>query len=105
MTIEDLLLKICSLLEKIDETLKNNEKYSEPVPREPFFLTVKEYTKRHSWPSAGGMRKIIFNKKSFKAEQCFKKIGRRVLIDEKEFKLWIESNPQFNKQIDLMSRK
>lgn len=48
-------------------------------------IPVTDWNKHHSWPPIGGMRHLIFNKSVNGFETAFKKIGRRVLIDEDEF--------------------
>lgn len=99
-------MSIESLLEQILNELKDiNEKLSSKEPKVTIengkrFLTVRQFVSEHSWPPEGGMRHIIFNQKPFKAEHCFKKVGRRVLVDEEEFFKWIESDPKFRIKID-----
>lgn len=49
------------------------------------YITVQDWNKYHSWPPIAGMRNLIFNSKRNGFATAFKKVGRRVLIDEKEF--------------------
>lgn len=99
-----------SLLEHIlDELKKIHEKLSCKEPKAALkdgkrFLTVKQFTSEHPWPNEGGMRHIIFNQKPFKAQSCFKKVGRRVLVDEEEFFKWLQSYPKFKIQIEEQCR-
>lgn len=39
----------------------------------------------HEWPSQGGLRHMVFNQKTNGFDSAFKRVGRRVLIDEAEF--------------------
>lgn len=48
-------------------------------------LTVSQWNEYHSWPPIGGLRHLIFNEKTNGFSQAFKRVGRRVLIDETEF--------------------
>lgn len=92
MTIEQLLTAIIEELKILNSNFDNPSK--ELVKNGKRFLTVKQWGSHHSWPSEGGLRNIIFHKEKFVAEKCFKKVGRRILIDEEEFLKWIESNPE-----------
>ena len=48
-------------------------------------IPVPEWNQHHSWPPQGGLRHLIFNEKSNGFATAFKRVGRRVLIDEAEF--------------------
>jgi len=48
-------------------------------------IPVPDWNKHHSWPPQGGLRHLIFNKETNGFSSAFKKVGRRVLIDEAEF--------------------
>lgn len=48
-------------------------------------VPVPQWNDRHPWPPQGGLRHLIFNKDSNGFASAFKKVGRRVLIDEQEF--------------------
>jgi len=48
-------------------------------------IAVSDWNKFHNWPPLGGLRHIRFFCKTNGFERVFKKVGRRVLIDEKEF--------------------
>lgn len=50
-------------------------------------IPVPEWNKHHSWPPEGGLRHLIFNSRSNNNgfASAFKRVGRRVLIDEAEF--------------------
>ncbi|MEI7997608.1 MAG: hypothetical protein WCH01_22195 [Methylococcaceae bacterium] len=48
-------------------------------------IPVSEWNQHHSWPPIGGMRHLIFNAKTNGFDSAFKRVGRRVLVDEAEF--------------------
>ncbi|MGZ8927864.1 MAG: hypothetical protein ACXW03_05320 [Methylobacter sp.] len=48
-------------------------------------IPVPEWNKYHSWPPIGGLRHLIFNAETNGFATAFKRVGRRVLIDEAEF--------------------
>lgn len=54
-------------------------------------LTVRDWTKRHRWPSEGGIRHLIFNAAENGASAWIRRVGRRVLIDEAAFFAWVEA--------------
>lgn len=52
----------------------------------PVLLTVKDWIKKHPFPkSEGSLRYMIHARKTNGFDTAFKKIGRRLLIDEAEF--------------------
>ena len=48
-------------------------------------IPVPDWNKYHAWPPAGGLRHLIFNAENNGFKKAFKRIGRRVLVDEQEF--------------------
>ena len=49
-------------------------------------LTIKNFVKEHkSFATVGGLRHIVFNADKMGFKTAIKRIGARVLIDEKEF--------------------
>lgn len=44
----------------------------------------------HSWPSAGGFRHLIFFADKNGFNKVIKRVGRRILIDEKAFFDWMK---------------
>lgn len=55
------------------------------------YLTVKQWANEHKWPPIGGLRYLIFNAEANGFNKVIKRVGRRVLIDEKAFFDWIDS--------------
>lgn len=53
-------------------------------------ITVSDWPKHHSWPPIGGLRHLIFNAETNGFKSAFKRVGRRVLIDETEFFACVE---------------
>lgn len=53
-------------------------------------IPVSEWNKRHPWPPVGGLRHLIFFAKNNGFDKVVRRIGRRVLIDEKAFFQWAE---------------
>jgi hypothetical protein len=96
MTIEEVLSSILQELKKINISLEKKTtalaNTHAPIEHEKF-LTIKEWGKNYKYPSEAGMRAFIFNAKLYNAEHCFKRVGRRVLINRDEFLKWIETNP------------
>ncbi len=48
-------------------------------------IPVPDWPKFHPWPTAAGLRHLIFNEATNGFGTAFKRIGRRVLVDEAEF--------------------
>lgn len=48
-------------------------------------VPVTDWNKHHPWPPVGGLRHIIFNADKNGFSPCIKRVGRRVLIDERRF--------------------
>jgi hypothetical protein len=59
-------------------------------------IPVPEWNQYHSWPPQGGLRHLIFNEKSNGFASAFKRVGRRVLIDETEFFACVDRQNQPN---------
>lgn len=49
-----------------------------------------EWYKYHSWPPHGGLRHLVFHAKEKGFDKVVKRVGKRVLLDEDEFFLWVE---------------
>jgi hypothetical protein len=48
-------------------------------------IPVPKWNEFHPWPPPGGMRYLIFNAKRNGFAKAFKRVGKRVLIDEEVF--------------------
>lgn len=62
--------------------LQNELQQKQPSNR---LIPVPDWNKHHSWPPIGGLRHLIFNQESNGFKTAFKRVGRRILIDEAEF--------------------
>lgn len=60
-------------------------------------IPVPQWNEFHSWPPQGGLRHLIFNEKTNGFAGAFKRVGKRVLIDEAEFFACIEKQNQGGK--------
>ena len=49
------------------------------------FIPVPDWHNYYDWPPEGGLRHLIFHAKTNGFESAFKRVGRRVLIDEAKF--------------------
>ena len=54
------------------------------------YIPVPKWNDHHEWPPIGGLRHLIFNAEKNGFDAVIKRCGRRVLIDEAAFFLWIE---------------
>lgn len=54
-------------------------------------IPVPNWPEYHSWPSAAGLRSLIFNREKNGFNKVVKKVGKRVLIDEQAFFRWVEN--------------
>ncbi len=57
-------------------------------------IPVTQWNEHHSWPPCGGLRHLIFNEHTNGFHQCVRRVGRRVLIDEKAFFEGVEKQNQ-----------
>ena len=53
-------------------------------------IPATDWQKYHVWPPVGGLRHLIFHEKTNGFSKCIRRIGRRLLIDERKFFEWIE---------------
>ncbi len=48
-------------------------------------IPVPDRNQYHSWPPQGGLRHLIFNMETNGFKPAFKRVGRRILVDEAAF--------------------
>lgn len=53
-------------------------------------IPLVDWPKYHPWPPLGGLRHMAFHGKITGFSKVLKKVGRRVLIDEKKFFEFVE---------------
>lgn len=60
------------------------------------FIPAPEWGNHHPWPKIGGLRNLIFNRHKNGLDKfgAIKKIGKRVLIDERAFFDWVANQGQ-----------
>jgi hypothetical protein len=54
-------------------------------------IPVTEWNRHHPWPPLGGLRHLVFYAKQNGFDAVVRRIGRRVLIDEKAFFDWVDA--------------
>jgi hypothetical protein len=57
-------------------------------------IPLTEWAAHHSYPPIGQLRSLVFNAQKNGFDQCIRRIGRRVLIDEASFFAWVETQNQ-----------
>lgn len=55
------------------------------------FIPLTKWNEYHEWPSTSGLRHLVFYEDTNGFHKCVKRVGRRVLIDEKAFFEWLKS--------------
>jgi hypothetical protein len=60
------------------------------------YLTVQQFTAKHTAFNTGGLRSLIFNEhqNGLAKSGAVVRIGRKVLIDEAKFFAWVEAQNQ-----------
>jgi hypothetical protein len=53
-------------------------------------IPVTAWNDHHAWPPLGGLRHLIFNAHRNGFGAAIRRVGRRVLIDERAFFQWVE---------------
>lgn len=54
------------------------------------YIPISKWSIYHPWPTANGLRKLIFDRKSNGFEKVIVKVGKRILIDERAFFEWMK---------------
>jgi len=60
-------------------------------------FTIKNWPEKHKWPTESGLRYLVFNAHKNGFDSVIRRVGRRVLIDEREFFTWVEKSSQRKK--------
>jgi hypothetical protein len=55
-------------------------------------IPVPRWNDYHDWPPPGGLRHLIFHAPTNGFASAFKRVGRRVLVDEAEFFRCVDAN-------------
>ena len=62
----------------------------DPTDVMPRYIPVTKWNNYHPWPPPGGLRYLIFNGRKNGFEACLVRVGRRILINEMLFFVWIK---------------
>jgi len=54
------------------------------------YIPLTEWNKHHPWPPIGGLRHLVFRERTNGFDRVIRRIGRRVLIDERRFHEWVD---------------
>ena len=54
------------------------------------YIPISKWNEYHLWPSQAGLRHLIFNARSNGFDRVICRAGRRVLIDEAAFDVWMQ---------------
>lgn len=60
------------------------------VENKKSLIPVTQWSQHYDWPSVSGLRHLIFYEHRNGFHKVVRRVGRRVLIDEKAFFAWVE---------------
>lgn len=69
------------------------------------YIPLADWNKHHDWPAIGGLRYYAFNCHKNGFDKVIKKVGRRVLIDEDAFFIWLENQSKTQEIVDNKNKK
>lgn len=58
------------------------------------FLTIKQLIRKYPWLTEGTVRWYITKKNENGFDKVLKKVGKKILIDEEKFLLWIDKGTE-----------
>lgn len=61
-------------------------------------IPITQWGCHHSWPPQGGLRHLVFNAEKNGFYKVIRRVGRRVLIDEQAFFLWVDEQNEGGEQ-------
>lgn len=100
MSLEEEIKTLSDNIKELITTLKNFQTVpiyetvsKNAMLQETRLIPVTKWNMYHQYPSQSGLRWLIFNEKQNGFNDVVKRIGRRVLIDEKKFFEWATKNP------------
>ena len=53
-------------------------------------IPLTAWSKHHAWPPLGGVRHLVFHQETNGFKKVVKRVGRRLLIDERAFFEWVD---------------
>lgn len=56
----------------------------------PRLIPAAQWNQFHVWPKPGGLRHLLFHRRTNGLERAVRRVGRCLLIDEQKFFDWIE---------------
>lgn len=68
-------------------------------------MTVRQFAQRHPAFPEGGLRYSIFHAKTNGFEECIRRIGRKILIDESAFFRWVDSQDRDGSKVVENNRR
>lgn len=73
--------------------------------KHPILIPLTQWAKHHPWPSASALRQLVYyaDKRGF--NDCFKRVGRRVLIDQEAFFAWVDQQDAIGRGKDVIEAK
>jgi hypothetical protein len=86
------VLELLSSLRQPPAAIAMTETPKSPESRELFgerLVTFKKFLEGREWPSAATLRYYIFMNKFGFADQCVRRLGRKIFIDVVAFDQWI----------------
>lgn len=57
-------------------------------------IPLTQWNDYHPWPNQSGLRHLVFNAKHNGFSDVIRRAGRRILIDEAAFFVWLDSSNQ-----------
>ena len=71
-------------------TITVNDQDEDQAKNSTRFIAVSDWPKHHPWPPIGGLRHLIFNSEKNGFAPVIRRVGRRILINERKFFEYIE---------------
>jgi hypothetical protein len=82
------------IVDVLQEVFEDREIFkNEEVQENKELFTIKHFCKKHAFISENGVRKKIFDSRYNGFNKCFSKVGRKVLIKEKEALEYFKNPP------------
>jgi len=89
-------------METVIEEAQEQEQNQNPAREVPSFYTVEKFCEKHSsWATVGGIRHLLFNRSENGLDRAVVRLGHKLLIDEREFFLWAETQRERPRDEDL----
>ena len=93
------LTKFIETLDRLDNRLKRLEEL-EDKSKEPQLqkrlIPLAKWNNYHDWPSVSSLRWLRFMGHANGFNKVCKQIGKRLVIDEQAFFVWIKENPKID---------